>query len=286
MLNTKLIAEIEGLQKKINEAVTAGFKDESQREVIKQLSAQLAQIAMQEDARAYIVNLTTQTHYFDRSYGRVAIYGVGDTSNPRHVPGELYAVTEIEARHEVMDVLKGLKTLRFPQRYAGDPMAVAQVVNGIDVTHPSILVARDVVLNTNENLPFADEAKKQFKAPGTGGVFISDTPTPSREQLAEETAKLEKYQRALVQFGNVQWKRKPDSREIYDIQRRACEALGISTEWYNLPEKNVICGGCGASIPAGIAVHLACGAVLNEPEAIRLKMIPDPASKRAKQPTV
>lgn len=277
MLNHKLVGEIEALQKKINSLVLAN-KDGAKNQEIISISEQLAKIALQEDAQAYVVNITDVTLTFDRSYGRPCIYGVGDRNNPHYQEGKPYAVTYVEMQHEVMDVLKGLKTMRFAKRYERDPMQEATVVNGIEVSHPAILVAKDLVFNMNDGLPLAYDALKQYGAEATAGVFISDTPVPDPRELKEMQQQMEKYQRALVALGDVQWRRKPDSREIYDSQRRACDALGLSREWHSLPTPNAICPGCGASIPNGIAVHTAsdCGAVIDEQKAISLHMIPDP----------
>src|SRR5580765_8235637 len=97
------------------------------------LADKIASFAKQEDIHCFVVNITPQSWYFDRSYGRVTVYGVGDEANPLRIPGEKYAVTEIENRQDTMDVLRGLKTVKFPPRlhFRVDPMAEAQVVNGI-----------------------------------------------------------------------------------------------------------------------------------------------------------
>src|ERR1700737_2634450 len=111
MLTSQLARQIDELQAKINLAITSGQKDEAAA-----VAEQLVQIARQEEARVYVINITGQTHYFDRSYGRVTVYGIGDTGNPMYSERKDYAVTEIETRSEMMDVLKGFKTVQYPAR--------------------------------------------------------------------------------------------------------------------------------------------------------------------------
>jgi hypothetical protein len=284
MVNEQVLAQIDGLQAQINDAIVAGNKD-----VAAQLAEKLATIARQEEARCYVVNLTAQNHYLPRSYGQVTVFGAGNETNPLYRKGEKYSVTEIEGRSEIMDVLKGIKTVSYRARtdlMPRDPMAIeVKVVNGIRVEHPPLIIARDVVQAINTDLPFATEAKIRYHAEASAGVFLSADKIPSDAEIEAEAKRFEDYMRVLVAMGTEQWKRKPDSREIWDCQRKACQYLGVSTEWFNLPEKNEICPGCGERIRPNVAVCRACGAVLDAEKALALGMIAEaPGAQQKEKP--
>jgi len=86
----------------------------------------------------------------------------------------------------------------------------------------------------------------------------------SRAQNAMNT----EYAR-LVALGDRLWARPQDHKDISDLHRRACIALGQERPWCYIPQQLVDCEFCGSKIKQNIAICPQCGGILDREKAIR-----------------
>lgn len=109
------------------------------------------------------------------------------------------------------------------------------------------------------------------------GVFISETNPPSKEDIATAKARLSKTYQGLLSEADMimaQGQSKgPQGNVISEDHRRAAKYLGQTREFAKPPQQMKECPSCGQSINAGVAIHIACGAILDVDKALKFRNI-------------
>ena len=136
-------------------------------------------------------------------------------------------------------------------------------------------ITKDICREINGDLPALQAGQKRNgqKIEKTMGVFASTTRKPSAELIEKHKAILNVYYTALIDEGNILWRKAHDYRLVSDLCREACDYLGVSTEWHQSLELKQYCTGCGIETRAGVAICSACGAVLDWDKANELGML-------------
>jgi len=239
-------------QEKISDAARKQAHDR-----LAELTSQIVSISKRGDTPEYIVNLTDKKWLVNRCYASYLIKG--------REPGEQYSVTKIEGRPAYLDTGRGGEASVADRGWRVK-------LDNLYVTASQI--AADVVREINGDLPaiISGRTARGGKITKTMGVFISHTPRPQQDVLNTALLELKTYFSALVADGNATWSKTKDYRQISDLCRDAAEYLGISTEWHMLLNTEQ-CPGCGAQVVPGIAVHPACGAILDHALAEKLGIL-------------
>jgi len=209
-------------------------------EKVARLSEELKSFSGSQAQKAYIVNISDQEKYVSRSYYPIWV---------KPAIEEPYAVTEINSVVDQMDMGLGT-TGDFDPRTGSRPR-----VKTIPVPFSAEQIANDVVKSLNSGL-------------GEGafiGVFVSLTPTPSKEELAEARKKYHAYLQKLIYDGNMLWSQKPDFRMISDAMRRAAKLLDEKVPWCQDIKDWGECPACKNRVQPGTAKcsHAGCGAILD-----------------------
>jgi hypothetical protein len=107
------------------------------------------------------------------------------------------------------------------------------------------------------------------------GVFViaDHRSVPTEAELARARERMrETYSRMVVE-GDLLWSRKAGNPDITDAMRRATKWLGLERPWAYTPREMATCPGCGERVAPNVAVHTACGAILNREKAIELGIL-------------
>jgi hypothetical protein len=169
-------------------------------------------------------------------------------------PGEAYALTEIEPVIVRVDIGQGQEPGRdafgHPGKWGQKPFS-AQAI------------AEDLVgVHSTENL-------ERF------GVFVipDGRSAPSEAELVQARERLRETCGRMVFEGDLLWSRKAGNPDITDAMRRAAKWLGLERPWAYTPREMATCPGCGERLAPNVAVHVACGAVLDREKAIALGIL-------------
>lgn len=139
---------------------------------------------------------------------------------------------------------------RIDVRDTGDDKAIEASIEAEDI-------ARDIAREINENCTLAPEMNSYF------GVFVSETPEPTKERIAEETEKLVAYQDALVLAGFKFWSEEREHKSVTQLHRWALKQRGGKADWLFQSSANEQCRACHELIPPESAKCPKCHAVLN-----------------------
>jgi hypothetical protein len=101
------------------------------------------------------------------------------------------------------------------------------------------------------------------------GVFVAEGPQPTVAELAEARAKLEAFQRRLVEIADLEWERSHNPMFITDLERRAARELKVDKPWLYDPKPQAECPACGEKIKPQVAVCRTCGAILDREKAAK-----------------
>ncbi len=225
---------------------------------VSEIMDEMVIISKQGDAPMYIINLLPKRWTISRSY---CIF----TINPKP-DGADYSVTEITGKSGKIDTGRGGQV-----RENGLGWRVK--LDGLYYTAKQI--ATDVAREINGDLPAlqAGQVRDGKRIEKSMGVFVSPTRKPAPELLEKHRATLNVYYTALVDEGNILWRKSHDYRQVSDLCREACDYLGIATEWHQSLDMKAYCAGCGIETRKGIAVCGSCGAVQDWDKAHALGML-------------
>lgn len=185
-------------------------------------------------SRAYIVNITDTQYMLSRTYGNYFI--------PAKNEGEEYSITEVTPRKGTMD-MGDRKIYEFP------------ITPG--------QVAFDLCREINNDAGF-----ESFL-----GVFICKGPEPTAAEIKSANARLEKFYQWGVNEGDKIWQQTRMVILIPDWIKRAADYLKLDRDWKTNVQPNLECPACGSKHKAGLAICMACGAILDEAKA--RKFFPD-----------
>jgi hypothetical protein len=100
------------------------------------------------------------------------------------------------------------------------------------------------------------------------GAFVSDSATPSADELRGALARMEKYFMERVNTADTIYGRAPNRPElISDEARTAAHWLGVDRPWLFKIEPTEDCPVCGERLKAGVAMCRNCGAILDADKA-------------------
>lgn len=182
-------------------------------------------------SRAYICNITDTDYNLSRTYGNYMI--------PARVAGEPYSMTEIGPRKGTMDM--------GDRRVFDFPITPREV-------------ADDLCREINNDAGF-----RSFL-----GVFIAAGPLPTADELKKANARIEKFYAWCVTEGDKVWQQTRNVIMIPDLFKRAADHLKLNRDWKTDTQPNYECEGCGTRHKPGLAICIACGAILDEQKARRL----------------
>jgi hypothetical protein len=181
-------------------------------------------------------------------------------------PGKAYALTEIEPIVARVDIGQGQEAghdaFGHPGKWGKNIVAAQRIADDL------------VGVHSTENLM-------------RYGVFIipDGRSEPSIEELNAAHERLRATCSRLTQEGDLLWARKAGNPDITDAMRRAAKWLGLERPWAYTPREMLTCPGCGERVAPNVAVHTACGAVLNREKAIELGIIkPEPELPHEAEP--
>lgn len=116
------------------------------------------------------------------------------------------------------------------------------------------------------------------------GLFYSDNPIPTDEQLAEAHKKYDAIMTAFLQAGDkLALEGAKGLEQIGPMHRKAATFKKQKREWSIVPESKVDCPGCGGAITPSAVKCVSCGAVLNWAKAYELGMVASPTPPSAKK---
>lgn len=205
---------------------------------------------------------------------RIYIFNVGPWSRRRELGSAgIYVIPACPAGREYSDpvIINGLESEPYPINEtecaiipkSGRPGQLRGEGNGM-------LLAQQV-LGEGPMLP-PSASFRPF------GIFLSKTPIPSKQDLDNARAALQKKRVDLVREANDAWAKDRDKwGTITDLHRTAARDLGktaVECPWFGetiIPQERKTCPSCGTPYEVGIAECPKCGDVLDA-DAYRAKM--------------
>ncbi|HEY6339339.1 MAG TPA: hypothetical protein VIW68_12670 [Candidatus Sulfotelmatobacter sp.] len=255
--------ELADLQSRLMSLIAQGANDGASpqdREAAKNQALDLAQricaIKGEGDAPVFLVNLTPKRWILNRSY---ATYWISGKSKEEQFRSTVIAPA-IASRDAGVDgepfTVRNFGTAWKPKRGT--------------IPYRAREVASDLYREINGDLPGLQAIEVNSEADTQGprvskfmGVFLSDTEVPAKEDLEANILKLRGYYAALVSEGNLIYQRTRNYSMLSTLCHRACDYLGIETEWHQNLLDRVPCPGCGASVSSRIARCPTCKWILN-----------------------
>ena len=181
-------------------------------------------------SRLFIINICDREHWVNRSFG---VYHIEACK-----PGEISTSLEVNGRILPIDI--------------GDDKI-------IETENKVRAIAEDICQEINDHITAAPNAKPFM------GVFISETPVPSKQALAEAHKKLTAFQLALVEAADRLWDNPKTHNEINELHRWAGRAQKMAKAWlYQEQQGMSTCPACGSTVKPNIAKCPQCHAVLSK----------------------
>jgi hypothetical protein len=110
------------------------------------------------------------------------------------------------------------------------------------------------------------------------GCFILNHAFPTAQELDLAHSTRRQYLQQCVNFGNVEYSRTQRVDDIPGAWKRACEELGVETEWaFIAPPEMFNCPACAERLRVGVAICKACGAVLDREKAEEFGLLQEAA---------
>ena len=191
---------------------------------------------MQEDYRTkileehcWVINITEQTWTEGRTYGVFTIPGCKK--------GQSFTALKINGRVE------------FTDEGADMSNQVVQRANEI---------ADDLCDGINGHITMPGDAPKSFL-----GVFVSNTPTPSKSRIEEAVDQLKEFGGAVVSMADGFWDDPRNHSMITDFHRRFCKLRNETRPWMFEAKSLSPCPACSTSVQPGLAKCPNCHAVLD-----------------------
>jgi hypothetical protein len=179
--------------------------------------------------KRWLINLTKDAWTIQRTHGSYHIPGIKE--------GQSYASLEITGRTEVTD--------------DGNDF-------GTEMLNLAPAIAEDLFNQINNGIVMDADAPAPFL-----GVFVSETPKPSRERLEEERDRLMEFGAAVVKQGDQFWDDPRNHVMITDFHRRFAKMRNEKRPWMFESKSLTPCPACSHSIPPGLAKCPQCHAVLD-----------------------
>jgi hypothetical protein len=141
------------------------------------------------------------------------------------------------------------------------------------------------VINAILGIPLTPDKPEVFTNNKTWfGLFYSDKPEPTKEQLAEARRKLDAIMTAFLQAGDkLALEGAKGLEQVGPMHRKAAAFKKQKRDWSMVPESKIDCPGCGGAITPSAVKCVACGAVLNWKKAYELGMVASPNPPSAKK---
>jgi hypothetical protein len=106
------------------------------------------------------------------------------------------------------------------------------------------------------------------------GVFISAGPVPTEQEIEDANMKLLERYKELVQEADSFESQGPNQLvNITSRHRLAAKMLNVERDWCKVTRAMIDCPGCGDKILPTVAMHRACGAIIDRKRAEELGMI-------------
>lgn len=122
---------------------------------------------------------------------------------------------------------------------------------------------------------------------GQSGVFMCRGERPGEDELRRAEKTRDERYLELVKLADADYMRYHSIHVIPDSAKRACEELmkaGLLTdkrEWLYAVEQKMDCPRCGTKLKAGVAVCMACGAILDSEKFQAYQTAPAEAAEAA-----
>jgi hypothetical protein len=179
--------------------------------------------------KMYLINIWIISLVAQRSHGSYWIQGCK--------PGQHYTSLELRGRVEHPDL-------------GNDESA--------EVPIPVKDIAADLEREFNGGIYMQSDEPKPFM-----GVFVSDTPKPSKERIAEANAQLREFGHLAVAQADLYWDDPKNHKEITEFHRRFAKLLDEKKPWLYEAKDLTPCGSCSQPIARGLAKCPNCHAVLD-----------------------
>lgn len=132
----------------------------------------------------------------------------------------------------------------------------------------ALAIAEDICQEINSRIPGVTDS--------FWGVFASESPKPRQWELEEARKRLDNVFTQLVAAADQDWERYHRHDFIADTARVAAKNLGIEDRgWLVIARRKEKCPACGLELAApDVAIHPACGAILNDEKARKFRLGP------------
>lgn len=181
----------------------------------------------------YLINITDQAFVVQRTYGNFYI--------PPISKGRKFSVLELHGVIATTD--------------EGDDKALQMIQKVEDI-------AADISNDINGHITMGADAPQSFL-----GVFVSETATPSKDDLEFQFERLAEFDGAVVRQGDMFWDDPKTHKEITAFHRRSATRIHAERPWLYKSNSVTPCPSCSKPIGIGLAVCPQCNAILDEAKA-------------------
>lgn len=118
----------------------------------------------------------------------------------------------------------------------------------------------------NRDVVYADEIAMDLMRENSlqrAGVFFSLTPKILEADLLRAEQARDARNLELVEAADNEWMRHHAIHLITDAAKRACRELGMDRDWLYTVRPKIDCPRCGTKLNQGVAICMACGAILD-----------------------